>query len=110
MLSQVLGLNWAWVFAIAAVVVMSKQLNLGGGGGEAWLIITEEMVTRFDAFNAARSMLPGLVEDDVLLARTDRDGQASTEFIYTAAGNSMLTPEGLRVLKQVPCCRAPKQA
>ena len=80
---------------------MGKHLDFGEGGGESWLIITEEMVTRFDAFGQARSMLPEALDDVVSLERADVKNDATTFFIYTSPNDNMLTPSGLRVLKKV---------
>jgi hypothetical protein len=99
---QVLVSNFLWIGVLSAVVILGKHLDLGGGGGDAWLIISEEMVTRFDAFNQARSMLPEAISDSkVSLERSESKEDAITYFIYTAPGDNMLTPEGLRIMKKV---------
>ncbi len=103
--TQVLVFNFVWIAALSAVVILGKHLDFGSGGGEAWLIISQEMVTRFDAFNQARSLLPEAIADSkVSLERSEAKEDAKTYFIYTAPGDNMLTPEGLRIMKKVfPC-------
>ena len=100
-MKQILGLHFLWVFALSALVIMGNHLDFGEGGGESWLIITEDMVTRFDAFGQARSMLPKALDDVVSLERADVRNDATTYFIYTSPNDNMLTPSGLRVIKQV---------
>jgi len=96
----ILGLNFLWVLALSTLVIMGNHLDFGEEGGESWLIITEDMVTRFDAFGQARSMLPKAV-DTVSLERADVKDAATTYFIYTSPNDNMLTPSGLRVMKKV---------
>lgn len=96
-----LGIHLLWILGCSAIVVLTGGLDLGAGGGEAWLIIQEEMVERFDAFNAATSLLPGAQEDNAVISRVDEDWKAATAFIYTSPGDNMLTPQGLSAVKTV---------
>ena len=100
---QVLGGHLLWIVLICAATLMTGQFELQEGGGATWLINGERAVENFDAFNAAREWLPGAAEEDTLLARTDADWWSTTTIVYTSPGDNLITPEHLKVIKQVPC-------